>query len=90
MNARLSTQDIQSINTVRESVSIAVMQATADVITPFAHDPAVSPFAMMMGIAQAHVDGLASALGTLDPATRDPLIASVPQQLHTIIERGAI
>lgn len=89
MAASLSSQDVAAIAAVRDAVSIGVMTATSTIITPFAHDPAVSPFAMMLGIAQAHVDGLASALGTLDPATRDPLIASVPQQLHAIIERDA-
>lgn len=87
MSAPLSQEEITAVATVRDAVSIAVMETTSAIITPFVHDPAVSAAALMLGIAQSHVDGLASALGTLDPATRDPLIDAVPEQLRTIIER---
>lgn len=87
MTHPLTQQDVDSIATVSQAMSSGFILAGSTIMVPFANDPRVSPLGMLLGVAQAHIDGLASALATLEPATRDRLIASIPQQLHAIIER---
>lgn len=87
MSAPLTQEEIAAIATVRDAVSPGLMAATSTIITPFVTDPTVSAAALMLGVAQSCVDGLATSLGMLDPATRDPIIDAIPQQLRTIIER---
>ncbi|CAM5279505.1 hypothetical protein SSCI18S_00118 [Sphingobium scionense] len=83
----LSRQDMQSIERVSQAMSSGFIMAGSTIMLPFANDPQISPLGMLLGIAQAHIDGLASALTTLEPETRENIIATVPQQLRAIIER---
>ncbi|WP_261934633.1 hypothetical protein [Sphingomonas bisphenolicum] len=84
----LTDQDIEAIAIVSQAMSSGFILAGATIMAPFASDPKISPLGMLLGVAQSHIDGLASALATLEPTTRDNLIASVPAQLKAIIERA--
>ena len=88
MKPALTDQDIATIATVSQAMSLGFIRAGGEILTPFANDPAISPLGLLLGVAQSHLDGLASSLATLEPATRDHIIASVPAQLHRIIGRA--
>jgi len=84
----LSHQDIAAVGRVTEALIMGFAAAGNAILQPIAEDPDISPQAMLLGIAQAHINGLASILGQLDDPTRDTLITGVPAQLHHIIARG--
>lgn len=88
MTMHLTQQDVESITTVNQAMSAGFIMAGATILKPLCDDPRISPLGLMLGVVQSHVDGLASALSSLEPDTRDQLIDAVPQQLRTIIARG--
>ncbi|MEO7467382.1 MAG: hypothetical protein ABIV36_10235 [Sphingobium limneticum] len=88
MTGALTKQDIASIASVSQAMSAGFILAGSSIIGRFANDPEISDLGMLLGLAQSHIDGLASALATLEPTTQANIIASVPAQLHAIIERG--
>lgn len=85
----LTPEEQATVTKVREAISPVMIGAINRAAAPMFDDRSISMFTLMLGIVQVYIDGLASALATLEPATRDPLIASMPQQLNTIIERDA-
>lgn len=84
----LTPQDIASTERVNKALTAAFVRVGSTIIVPFANDPVISPLGMLLGIVQSHVDGLASALVTLEPTTREQLIDTIPAQLRAIIERS--
>ena len=89
MAPMLNEQDRASVAHVSDTLSQAFMTAGNFALTPLASDPRVSPIGLMLGLIQAHLNGLASALAQLDDLPRNRLIASIPAQLSDIIARTA-
>ena len=85
----LTEQDKASIAYVSDALVTGFATAGNVVLLPFSTNPAVSPIAMLLGLVQAHLNGLAAALAQLDDPTRDRLLAGVPAQLITIIAGAA-
>ena len=88
IGAALTRQDIAAVGKVSESLGLGFIAAANTILQPIADDLDISPQAMLLGIAQAHINGLATILNQLDDKTRDLLIVGVPAQLHAIIARG--
>ncbi|WP_030540581.1 hypothetical protein [Sphingobium sp. DC-2] len=86
---QLTEQDKASIAYVSDTLGMAFISAGNAALTPICSNPSVSPIALLLGLVQAHVNGLASALGQLNEPTRDRLIAGVPAQLATLMQGAA-
>lgn len=85
----LTDQDKASITHVSDALGAGFIATANVVLMPFSTNPAVSPIGLLLGIVQAHMNGLASAMSQMDEPLRDRLIAGVPAQLNTIIARTA-
>lgn len=89
MALQLTDQDKASIAYVADTLGMAFITAGNAVLTPICTNPAISPIALSLGLVQAHMNGLASALAQLDDPPRNRLIAGVPAQLESIISGTA-
>ena len=89
MTPPFTDQDKAAVAYVADSLAARFKSAGDAFLLPVANDVKVSPVAMLFGLIQAHVTGLAHVLGQLDDPTRDRLIAGVPAQLSTILRRAA-
>lgn len=88
MTGTISNDERAAIGRVGTGLG-AVFVAAADVaIHGFIEDNSVSERALQLGIAQAHINGLASALTTFDPILRDRLLDTLPAQIRQIMARA--
>lgn len=85
---QLSVEDHKAIQQVCLALSAAFEKAGMATLMPFFSDVSLNPFAVQMGVVQAHINGLATILAQFEDATRDMQIVGVPAQLHHIIARG--
>lgn len=80
-------QDMDTIKAVSVRMSQGFEVAGMDILRELTGDPRLTPFGVMIGIVQSHIDGIAGTLVLLEPETREELIDSVPHQLRAIIAR---
>lgn len=86
MSLELTDDDLAAVTLITARLSDGYIDTANLLIAPFASDPKVSALAMLLGLAQAHVHCLASAIGNIEPSHHDQLIAAIPRQIHAIIK----
>lgn len=88
MTGPLSPQELAAVDDVSTGLGLCFVTAGALAISSFAEDDRVTARALQLGIAQAHIDGLASALSAFDALQRDRLIDTLPAQIRQAMARG--
>lgn len=88
MTGTITSNERAAIARVSTGLGAVFVAAARVALHGFAEDDSVSPRALQLGIAQAHIDGLASALQTFDPLQRDRLLDTLPAQIRQVMSRA--